>query len=385
MAFKDKLNDWKSQLAQKLTHEDDSWLTDGSTDEETIKKLKAEVAYLRSQHRGFYPILKTINYILISAILGVCLSIGVGIQILKAQPDNLKRALTASEKRALVMNELTSTKESSDLIRTPIKSNDKTLSNEVKEEAVKSAMEGGEAKDVSDSKKPTLPAKVDRIVELGMNNVRAVADSDGKVMFMGEGGRFVIADGKLFDIWARKELKTIDDMAYAASHLPVKDFGLTPEGKNVVTLGEGAEEVSIFVDPQCGWCHRLMQEIEADKTLLDRFTFNFYVVPALGDESNRLAKRLFCSDATNKAKYSALKSGREAIDALSMPNGKCKTDDYDQTLVMAQMLGVKGVPFLVSADGRFIAGKPKDIKAFLIPAKQNNKDGDKAKLKRSRM
>ena len=56
--------------------------------------------------------------------------------------------------------------------------------------------------------------------------------------------------------------------------------------------------------------------------------------------------------------------GSDAILALKTKE-KCEMAGYNDTLMTAQLLGVQGVPFVVASDGRFVAGKPQDVKAFL--------------------
>ena len=273
------------------------------------------------------------------------------------------QGLSAQQKKALVLKELEKEKNNQDLIRTAVGEDGRAT------ETVQTGASGTDKDSVQEQSLQQAPstAKTAKIVEFGMDNVRAVSDENGQVMLMGENGRFVVSGGRLYDLWAKKEMKSIDDIEYAAKHIPVKGFGFKTQGYNVTSVGHGKENVYAFVDPFCGWCHRLMTEIQADQTLTDRYTVHFYVVPALGDASNTVSRQFFCAKADNKTKFEALKNGAKAIEALPESNSPCDTAGYDQTLMMAQLLGVKGVPFIVAADGRFIEGKPKDVRGFLMP------------------
>lgn len=115
---------------------------------------------------------------------------------------------------------------------------------------------------------------------------------------MSENGQFIIR-GQLYDIWAKKPLSTLAQMQDAASRIHFKRMGLDVDTLNTVSLGRGPQEVVAFVDPRCGVCHKLMRDA---KSLTKDYTFKFIVVPALGDESNRLAKILYCA----KDKYDVL-------------------------------------------------------------------------------
>nr|AEZ49674.1 hypothetical protein pMR0211_0062 [Providencia stuartii] len=100
------------------------------------------------------------------------------------------------------------------------------------------------------------------------------------------------------------------------------------------------------------------------KSLVDDYTFKFIVIPALGAESNRLAKNLYCA-----------KDKTHALDALmnntlgSLPSKEtCDPGQYDQTLLTAHFIGIEGVPFVVAPDGRVSKGRPKNLKSWLESA-----------------
>lgn len=207
--------------------------------------------------------------------------------------------------------------------------------------------------------------KIDRVVKLDFEDAHAVHSDNGQILFMSGNGRFVLV-GDLIDVWQKKELKTIEEIADASSRIPIEDLGLTPEGMNTITLGEGPKVVSAFVDPHCGWCHRLVTEVKDDAQLLKDYTVNFYVVPALGAASNEVAKHLYCAKADPKQKLEAFIAGPDKIRALPR-NEACDTKGYDQTLMTAQLIGVKGVPFVIAPDGRSVEGKPRSLRNFLEP------------------
>jgi thiol:disulfide interchange protein DsbC len=133
-------------------------------------------------------------------------------------------------------------------------------------------------------------AKIEGIVKLPIKGMQAV-QSDGQILFMSENGRFVIT-GQIYDIWMKKPLSTIAQMQDAASRIHFKGMGLNVDTLNTVSMGQEPKEVVIFVDPRCTICHELMPDA---KTLTKDYTFKFIVIPALGDESNRLAKALYCA------------------------------------------------------------------------------------------
>jgi len=202
-------------------------------------------------------------------------------------------------------------------------------------------------------------AKIEDIVKLPIKELRAV-QSDGQILFLSGNGRFVFS-GQLYDLWSKKPLSTMSQMHDVAERVHFKDMGMDVDTLNTVSMGQGSQEVVVFVDPLCSVCHKLM---EAAQSLVADYRFKFVVIPALGEESNRLAKSLYCAqDKTH------------ALDALmhnrlgSMP-GKpdCDLAQYDQTLLTAHFLGIEGVPFMVAADGRISQGQPQNLKSWLAGA-----------------
>ena len=140
----------------------------------------------------------------------------------------------------------------------------------------------------------------------------------------------------------------------------------------------GERHITAFVDPQCGWCHKLIAEINAKPELQKDYTFDFVVVPVLGQRSEMLAKKIFCADADDAARYRALTDGARSIEALKQKD-ECPLEVFAQTRVIAQAVGVQGVPMVISHDGRFERGKPRDLMAFLEPKPTQNAQAQQTK------
>lgn len=209
---------------------------------------------------------------------------------------------------------------------------------------------------------------IERIVAINAETIRAIKSADGKLMFLVDNGRFAFV-GKMIDVWNRKELNTIEDIAEAVTHIDLARMGFKLEKVNHISVGTGEKHVVAFVDPQCGWCHRLMTEINANPQFFKDYTFDFVIVPVLGQRSEQLSKKLFCAkNADQDKKYAALTGGARSIDLLEQ-NEDCDLDVFNQTRVIAQAVGVRGVPMVIADDGRFERGKPQDLSVFLNPSK----------------
>ena len=222
--------------------------------------------------------------------------------------------------------------------------------------------------------------KIERIVDMGISKVRAVKGKDGTIMFIADMGRFVFT-GSVYDLWQKKQLTTIDEISDAVSRIDPSGLNLRFEAMNLARVGTGKKHVTLFVDPLCGWCHKLMNEVVADVALKDEYTFDFLVIPALGKASDELSKRLFCSETDPAKRFEVLRGGRDAIEKLPAVSQACKSEGSDRTKMTSTFLGVQAVPFVIAPDGRFSRGKPANLRAFL---EGNASDGNISDLRAPR-
>lgn len=205
---------------------------------------------------------------------------------------------------------------------------------------------------------------IERIVDMGITKVRAVKGKDGAMLFIGDMGRFVFT-GNVYDLWQKKQLSTIDDVADAVSRMNLSGLNIRPESLNLARFGTGEKHVTVFVDPLCSWCHKLMDEVVADPGLRNEYTFDFLVIPALGEPSRGLARRLFCSESDPVKRFAVLREGKKGIEKLAEAPSACRDEGNQRTQMTATFLGIHSVPFVISPDGRFSRGKPANLRGFL--------------------
>ena len=202
---------------------------------------------------------------------------------------------------------------------------------------------------------PTLH-QIDAMASLPVTGIKAV-ESDGRLLFMSDNGRFVI-DGTLYDVWAQQPLTSLTLIRSAGDRLDLRRLGLPLDDLQALTLGEGAEEVLIFVDPRCPHCHALLKQAGQ---LQSRYTFRILPVAVLGPESEQQVRQLGCA-LEPAAALLALTSGR----FTGLPQrADCDLAPLQRTLVTAQLLGVQGVPFIVAPDGRISRGRPHSLREWL--------------------
>lgn len=207
------------------------------------------------------------------------------------------------------------------------------------------------------------------MVEVPDGPFHAVESEKGDILFVSASGRWVIG-GLAFDIWAKKQLKNVNDMRHSFTHIDLKTMGVTPDAIGAVTLGKGSKEVVIFVDPNCTWCHKLIEEIQNDQALQADYRFKLLFIPALGKPSYEKVKAMYCAtDTSDKTLLGAFNNRSE----LSLPQKQqCDTQLLDKRIMTAAAVGVQGVPFIIAHDGRFTRGKPQDLKAWLFEGEREN-------------
>lgn len=206
--------------------------------------------------------------------------------------------------------------------------------------------------DLSDPKKN----KLDSIISLPIKSLKAV-ESNGEIFFMSENGRFVLR-GELYDIWYKDTLDTSAQIQDAATRIHFERMGTNLDDYNTLTIGSGEKQVVAFVDPLCSVCHKLMKDAAS---LGQDYTFKFVVVPALGDKSHKLARKVYCAKDRQEALDSYMQN---TLDTVAQKLS-CDTKQYDLTLMMAHLLDVKSIPFVVAPDGRYSQGRPKELKKWL--------------------
>lgn len=182
------------------------------------------------------------------------------------------------------------------------------------------------------------------------------------IAFISQNGRFVLR-GMVFDMWTGQTLASLDDIRKSKTSVNLNELGLKDEDVDPFRLGTGEKKVTLFVDPLCPFCAQLFDQIAADPTLEDEFTFIIYTVPFLGDNSAKAVTALSCSKDRQRALEALLAKDRRWM--ATVDTADCNLEPIMKRTIMSQMLGVTGVPFLVGPQGGINRGLPKDLRAFL--------------------
>lgn len=183
-----------------------------------------------------------------------------------------------------------------------------------------------------------------------------------EVTFMSENGRYVIR-GRLFDTWTGKTVTSLEDFRPMMQGLDLSRYGMTEKDLDPFILGQGSTSVSVFVDPYCPYCAQLFDQMLADPTLSDQYTFKIYTVAYLGDDSVEAVNRLACHPDRAEALSRLLNHDTRWMRTVEVP--KCPADAAVKRMMIAQALGIAGVPFLIGPMGGMSKGNPPDLRGFL--------------------
>lgn len=202
--------------------------------------------------------------------------------------------------------------------------------------------------------------KIQSATPLKVQTLNAVELEDGQILFISQNGRFVV-QGRLTDVWTKQALDTMDEIKHASTHVDLDSLNMDLSQMNTFTFGSGPQRVVLFADPNCSFCKKYIEDARAKADA--RYHYTVVVVPALGDDSNRLSRNLFCAADKSNAVDLFLNGGLDTL--IQRPN--CDIKQYDLTLTLAQMLEITAVPYFIAPDGRYrTGGNPADVNNWLM-------------------
>lgn len=203
--------------------------------------------------------------------------------------------------------------------------------------------------------------KIEALVPLPISGLKAVVSND-ELLYMSDNGRYVLR-GVMYDAWNQKSLKSLDDIRESATHINLAKMHIDTADFKPLAYGQGRAHITVFVDPKCPWCAKLMRQMKDKPELAKRYTFDLVPIPVLGAESQRLVRELGCA-RDRRAALEALMS--ENYDRPLAQEKDCTLQHVQKSMVAAQLLGVTGVPFLIRQDGRVQRGMPQELGDWLI-------------------
>jgi thiol:disulfide interchange protein DsbC len=106
--------------------------------------------------------------------------------------------------------------------------------------------------------------------------------------------------------------------------------------------GDGSRVIATFEDPNCGFCRKLMSEVEK----LDNITVYTFLIPILGADSTSKATAIWCTKDQSAA-WTGFMTGKIPLPPL--PSGPCSTP-LDRNTALQRKLRITGTPAILFAD-----------------------------------
>lgn len=199
------------------------------------------------------------------------------------------------------------------------------------------------------------------VVEMPIDGLVAYEAQNGKVFFMTSDGRYVFSGGTVADVWNGSVLETGEDIRISSNTIPLENMEIDFDMLDALEVGNGDKVVHIITDPACPACKKLADQLPE---FTDEYTFKILALPALGEISQELSRRIAC-ETDRDAAAKALLNG--TANQLPAPEN-CNLDAYNQALLVADYIRVREVPFLIGPNDIVNRGLPKDLGGWLKEA-----------------
>ena len=200
--------------------------------------------------------------------------------------------------------------------------------------------------------------KIDDMAQLPVTGVHMVKSGD-KMVLMSTNGRFIF-DG-VFDTWNDKTISNVSDVRDFAQRIDIIEFDERIGDLHYYSYGNGSKIVAVFIDPNCGYCSKLIDEM---KPLKDEYTFKLMPVGILGKDSQLKINGLSCMHDDEALE---IIMSHQYEDKHRVEEG-CKKEEQTKTLITAKIFGITAVPYMISPNNIVRKGgftKANELQQFL--------------------
>lgn len=109
-------------------------------------------------------------------------------------------------------------------------------------------------------------------------------------------------------------------------------------------LGKGNYKIAVFIDPNCGWCRRLVEETFSK---MDDLTVYWFFYPVLGEDSVVKSAVILSSPTPHKAWFELCMDEKAPVGMFKASQMKV----IEANTKLAEMLKIESVPAIFLADG----------------------------------
>nr|WP_176456105.1 DsbC family protein [Pseudomonas fluorescens]CEK42553.1 hypothetical protein PQBR55_0174 [Pseudomonas fluorescens SBW25] len=190
----------------------------------------------------------------------------------------------------------------------------------------------------------------------------AVAEKNGKLRFVSDNGRFLI-EGRMYDTWNKEYIDSLEMADRASKYIDFEKMKFNVQDLDPLVFGTGKKQVTVFVDPYCGFCHKMfgqMQDLQND------YTFNIVQLPILGESSVGRVRDVLCAADKAEALKTVLSGDNNSV---LKQVASCDQLPVNKRLITAQFFAIKGVPHSIRQDGLITKGFIPDLKGWLAQGK----------------
>lgn len=184
-----------------------------------------------------------------------------------------------------------------------------------------------------------------------------VVESQGRLLLVSTNGHYVVAGGRILDLWNQVEVKSVADVD-GTLRMPLARMGIEANALGGVVAGQGhsAQRVTAFLDPGSPESRKLLPLL---RELGKQFRLDVVFVPAQPARAG-ISRALICD---RQAALAFLNESR--VPAPLADSNACGEKELERARVTVQLLGITSLPFTVSPNGATVAGTPKNYAAFV--------------------
>lgn len=186
----------------------------------------------------------------------------------------------------------------------------------------------------------TSPA-VETVTKIPYGGLYEVVLKSGEIVYTDEQVGFII-DGSVIDAKTRKNITQARQ-----NQLATIDFNTLPLDQAVkIVRGNGTRTIATFEDPNCGYCRKLVRDLQGLKDT----TIYTFLYPILSPDSLEKSKAIWCAKDKGKAWTDWM------VDNKAPAAATCDTAAIDKNMALGRKLRIQGTPTLFLTDGSRIGG-----------------------------
>ena len=182
--------------------------------------------------------------------------------------------------------------------------------------------------------------KPEKVTKAGYSDLYEVF-TNGEIIYTDEKVTFLLL-GTLVDTTTRVNVSDVRLQKLSAITFAELPF----EHAIKLVRGKGTRKVAIFEDPNCGYCKKFEQDVNA----LDDVTAYIFAYPILAQDSVEKSKQIWCSPDRLKAWQDQMLRQKAPTAAATCNN------PIDKIIALGQKLHITGTPMTYFEDGERMSG-----------------------------